>query len=1373
MLIFGFFYFVVSVITAFLLLIWRAVVVFLLTGYQVAVNTNTYKFPLFVSVAIFAGGLAPIKNQEVIMTATDILWECGIFRTGEVLTAYLGATLARSWREVIPRFNDIVMYIRNLVADSITRISNISEPGTIAGVIEIFKSLRDILVGVYSIFINVPSLDIPYFTDSFNRISLLVSGMYTLITDVIISFAQVTFTSEDCQFCRFGNETIPDTCFLTTYSAPSITINCTLEGCHDFECSFTSQLAIFFNWVTLDLDETFWLELSDSLCCILSLWKRPVFFVIGIIEGCIDFNDLLFQLQEWGQDILNCWGALFDTLTYGQFDSIFSFLFEFILSVIGTVIDGVTDTVSCFGEDAVEQCFSDFPENCAFDNDGIPTAGLQTCFQELNACLSVIPLYEPITPTVFDISEYIATIIDSVVCTVVSLIQCAIDATSCDNLTSCIISLRDLTTCMTESLPWLSDFFNGISTFLEFVGDRIDELQALYDALVGVTDQTKDAIDSSLDVLDQIAGFFGKRSESSRHDSVKITIEKARALLNTTSIVRPRKIMHSYTMNFFLCVKAGLVDMVDGDRSLSCSAWNTTLCINNCLSDTQSCGTVYDKVQGPYLDPYLNDKYIKTKLRIPLSDTKCKDVLRLNTSLIDLYDWLIQRDYWLCMAKYGSHHISQGFEERSIPYSILKGITSHNYYVKSETWKNSMQLLKKGVKETVQKSKYWELTSNFFTGYKHVKTSEVKVYNLYSDYISSMINLYTETPQRYPRRGGLSKIKSRGTDIIKSIKGNWNVTNSTREGAFVTWNKFLDEFYHKGNMSELSTRINRAFYVMNLTYKIEYWPSYQYYSIAKKVFFEWDVANTLRFAKGEKKFLVSEGWVSPDRYKKVMDEHLLTHGTTESLINRALLLRNHTQVLTWFLIGFDLQSIVDGASLSFSVLKEIHQKATQRKLEKTIDQQFATTTNLNQEIYNLFDFFIRLFKGPANVIKDSVNSLISSIADFNYSGFLEDTVLDYVVGRLTCTWPLNVNGTGAYNPGCFPLLFEGVFDWFGYVPNWLFPLQVGWPSELILEGCPKTYTGNAGIITFELSDNCGLIPDLPLCPACDYCPRTYVTCEERNFRDFLDSILFILAWIPKALNILYSGGLTVLDVQIYGLPFVLVPVLFSSPLYLVVVIPLFYLIMWFIEGLFPVISTGFLVITFVVLIYLLFPSLFTNFQVINIFIFAILASWVPSLFIEYGHLDHSPVSWVKSTVDFMLKTPLFMWIPGLSIVSDRTRDFIYHNNEVPGVDEFCFVWTASNLGLAVGGGFSSYWILSFSAQLIMVVVLYLADIIKAFFGITSDTVSNDWQARTSTQIESLKAMGANLSQKLKSTGSTVVQIKNRLYREEDFDKKNQ
>jgi hypothetical protein len=1342
---------VISVLTAFVLLVWRSIVSFLLGVYQAGATVNTYKIPVLIAAGVYCGGLTAIKNQESIQILLDIAYECPIFWVQQLFNTFLQWISTQS-SQTFFRYNDIVMYFRSVISDAANKIIDVNNPGSLSGVIEIIVALRDMVSGVLRIAINLPSIEIIYFTDAFNKLASLISNIWVIATDILISLAKITFTSEDCLFCGFGQEIPGDDCVLTTFAAPSVVIDC--SKCHNFECDTLFQLAIFFDWITAGIDSTFWFEISDALCCVLNLWKRPVFFIIGIIQGCLDFNQLLFQLQEWGIEITNCWDNLLSVITYGQYDNIFAFLFDFIIQVIGLVIDGITDTVSCFGDDVVQECFEDFPNNCQFDSNGLPIAGLQTCFSELNTCLEIIPLYQPIVPIAFDISVYIATVFDLTTCTSVSLIQCILDASSCSGLPDCVLKIQDVLDCMSTSLPWASSFFDIIIEFLDFLLIALGSIDVVIAELEATIEQVKDAIDSSLSTLDEIAGFFGKKrgEGNSKTDNIHKELRKARELIQAAlpPKITDHKILYVY--HFFRCVTKGIRDLYVKDETLgNIDSFN---CMKNCINDTKSCSNLHTFVKPPFKHERINYMLIVSMItdNIKNKDVKCKGLINTQYTEINHNDSKIIQDYFLCLSKYGMIFSVHNFLNNFIPIKYLSDVKPHVFFNKLKNFQTSFKMVKRTIKQSVVTSSYWNITQKFLSDYKNMNISASDERNLlefYQDYVNQIISIKSNQTfnenyikktriEKYPFPNRIYKTEPNPRFKRMNTTRVVVITAETKEQSKEKIDQFLNNQWSINNLTVVSEKINKIFYVMNKWYNIEYWPSYQTYHLFKNSTLNLNLHNLVIWAQGKKKYLVQEGWVEKPRYDEVMKN--ISFDCSNPVINYISgtnFLRNETMVMTIFLIGYDLENLLPSVSFISAFVRNESMKAQERK-QKFKDSSSSNTTNFNDYIINILDFFIRLFGSSVDVIKDAIINLIKLVLNLDYEYFFENTLVRYLIGRATCTWPANVDGTDTYNPLCFPLVFEGIYDWITPIPNFFFRIQIPWPKEMIEVDCVKIYNGKQNFWEFQFSDDCGIIADLPFCPGCDYCPRTYKSCENRNFRDFLDSILFILAWIPWWLNILYFGGVTFLNVQIYAFPVVFILVLLASPVYLFVVIPLFYIILWLLAGLFPAFQTGFIVITLIVLIQLLFPSFFFNLQILGLLLLAVLLSWVPSLFVEYSYLTESPVNWIQSLTSFMLKTPLFMWIPGLQIIRDRTDDFIYYNNDVPTVDVVCFFFTMSNMGMAVGGGYATYWALTQSGRLIIIFVIFILDILRAIAALIGETTNNEWQGNVDRRLTYLE-----------------------------------
>lgn len=166
--------------------------------------------------------------------------------------------------------------------------------------------------------------------------------------------------------------------------------------------------------------------------------------------------------------------------------------------------------------------------------------------------------------------------------------------------------------------------------------------------------------------------------------------------------------------------------------------------------------------------------------------------------------------------------------------------------------------------------------------------------------------------------------------------------------------------------------------------------------------------------------------------------------------------------------------------------------------------------NWNDKALSFLDWlWTALFHAPAHFWSDKV---VLVTYTFQLVLNLIEPIWNGLVAVIHCKIPEQFDGTDFYNPFCFPLLPETLFDWIQPLPTKVFQIQMPWPTAIIDHNCVNTNGGPGPL-------NCPSDPPdnvRPLCPVCDYCERSYLSCRDNfGWEDGFDNLFYWLVLIPR------------------------------------------------------------------------------------------------------------------------------------------------------------------------------------------------------------------------------------------------------------------
>ena len=274
----------------------------------------------------------------------------------------------------------------------------------------------------------------------------------------------------------------------------------------------------------------------------------------------------------------------------------------------------------------------------------------------------------------------------------------------------------------------------------------------------------------------------------------------------------------------------------------------------------------------------------------------------------------------------------------------------------------------------------------------------------------------------------------------------------------------------------------------------------------------------------------------------------------------------------------------------------------------------------------------------------------------------------------------------------------------------------------------------------------------PFCPDCDYCERDYFLCKDIGFRDFLDSLLFVSAAIPGAIEFFLFAGLNIVDWYI-ALLGIFTVVLFSlGPAGFLFYVPLIAgssLIAWGTSLIITEIPVALILLVITVLIGYELPSLQSNvfratFGIISFLLFV----WFITLFT--GRPDISGSFSIPSILDDIAKffnTNAFFswWFPSLDFLRTRFQRFIYPSGTLPFLDVFCFSWTFSNTGAAAVFAVAGGYVGTVVVREAWVILIFLWAILSALWTLINTIRLHQLRERVEENAELQEEMNKQLS----------------------------
>jgi hypothetical protein len=533
--------------------------------------------------------------------------------------------------------------------------------------------------------------------------------------------------------------------------------------------------------------------------------------------------------------------------------------------------------------------------------------------------------------------------------------------------------------------------------------------------------------------------------------------------------------------------------------------------------------------------------------------------------------------------------------------------------------------------------------------------------------------------------------------------------------------------------------------VLDRRYVFDYWPTFQklhmisgFVTPLERDHSVYNVDNLEKWLNGEYGYIPKQGFIDKSEYDGQMD--IAKRSKRGSMVDLAMGTFNAREHLKLgpFLITFNETNIFPEIDGLLDLLTNV---GSSNSIEGNI-HTIADDFDFNIVMVQTVDYFISLFRGPANLLYDMYKGVQNTTHNFDYKEFFLNDTGSFITETLTCTVPENIDGTYLYNPFCLPLLPEGFLEFLQPIPTGAFPMQIPWPQELIVDNCTNIYNGKPRpFYNFNISNNC-IEPDgevnRPFCPICDFCYANYTTCKDATdkFVDGLDTVLYVISSLPRTGDSYLRDGFPVKDMFYVTLFVVIVVGIMTSPWNLLGAIPALFLLFWMISLRNNTVTFGAIVILAIIVVAIMIPSAIASFPMTFTVLGILSVFWVLSIFSPFVIADNIDlIGMLRSTVVFVNENFIFTKLPGIlfylilgfmiyyaifsTVESSRawkigvlfvmgttfsalfftemgpqvrlprldplvTRidKFVYpKDTAIPYVDKFCVVWTFGNFGL--------------------------------------------------------------------------------------------
>lgn len=547
--------------------------------------------------------------------------------------------------------------------------------------------------------------------------------------------------------------------------------------------------------------------------------------------------------------------------------------------------------------------------------------------------------------------------------------------------------------------------------------------------------------------------------------------------------------------------------------------------------------------------------------------------------------------------------------------------------------------------------------------------------------------------------GGQTKKKFKSQDDEKiDIKRKNEFVNFNRETIRypleITYESIKEQKNFIDRILEKSEMAKRIFERLDERYDIKRRDFYQKLHMGFTLLQTKDVKGFYNWINGTKSYLVDKGFVNKNVFEiEMQNKREIPRGSIPDILMGTFTLpekRKYGMFLTD--PSYTLMTLPN-LTKAYYYLDDIRISKENAKERDELLRDFrilnsiitpTDNTNFNTYIYNALDYIFGWI-GRDKIATNFVNSIQTYFQNVDIKNYILDNLEKYAGIAINVDLPENVDGTTPYNPFAFPLISTVIFDMLTAPPNGIFPPQIPWPTDYLTAPCNKSYNGNAMLFTYRRSDSCteenGY--DYPFCPHCDYCRPTYSTCNAIGFKDFFDSILYVIMAIPKILVFYFEDGILITTLDLW-LPLIVffVSLIYDYPMTPVYVI-LVYFILWFlyIFG-YTVFTYASIVSVLYILIMQLIPGTIYQLPAV-ITLMSILSSlqfidkYIYSLrFAE----EIRPIAWAITSITAI--DDIITFINFKPLLAKLEVFDIPAGDNIPSVYTFCFFFTFGNIALA-------------------------------------------------------------------------------------------
>lgn len=1314
--------------------LWSIANAFYQTGSVFVVFAGRMKIELAVAGLIFFAGIPFAYYQNDAMVSMDLFYECGVFKLVEIVNALFLIPYRTSYFFVVTRWNDIILYLRECLAEAIDDWRTISDIASITGVSDALTILYNMAVCLVSFIVKVPSIQVEYLStviqDVLNSILCLSNNTFAFL----ISLMDVTIINSSCKMCEIATETNTQQCPFMAYSAPGVPANCNPGECHNFVCNVISCLFDVIITILDFIPQTNVLthvlkRISDDICCILQSTYRVIYIILSVIEEsvganhCLGLEGILVELGDWMEETIICWGNLLNDISAGQLSDFFMFIFQYLLSDVYVVYDGIIGMIDCFSSEQQSECLSEYPKDCNYNDGDSVVTGLQTCSAEVNQCLLNLTLFQPMAP-VFPIFTDLAVVVDNVICPVYILL---FDCPVTDQYPNVIENLMSSVTCIGNNIPTLRSLTNAINSFLHAL--LIIEQEVAY--AIGFIDNMGEYLKEKVDEI-AVHELGLKRSPNEFDNWLSYLNRTIGSNYNSTTC---GKILSQYPLSSMM-----YQPYTDGDPF----SFGYYTAYQTCLSSMMI---------GNNLSNVYNGTMMTTTTTINMTR------LMNSTSIFEMIGILM-------MSLSGRLNATQ-----NDTFAARHSLTAQNTRIAlGDIFDQTKQIyLRSELHETLSGLKENQSNSTRMVLYGR-GNRRVDARSLSRSVWAFIQDMKSAGKQRV-----------NGSDIITLTSPRVN----RYQQANARFVRQMDELYRETNFSDIYERASKIVDIVSKRYRLNYWPSIQKLHMAYHVFRHVDAENLSQWINGTRGYLIDEGFVDRAYYESVQSTQMVfPRGSLMSILSTATLNLRQPAQYGPFLIGVNMTELIPTIPGVNSVLSQIKQN---QKMVSRSSSSSSLNTNLNKVALQVADFFISLLFSVKNFFVNSYDTVVNWAETTDFEVVILDPVIIFTRKFLTVNVPVNFDGTTPYNPFALPLLPESYLQFVVPLPTSVFPMQIPWPDAIIDVNCTKQFNGvQEPFYEFKLGNDCPSQPSssYPACPTCDYCFRSYYSCQyDEGFLDAFDNSLFFLAAFPKFLAAFYTAEMSFDTLEQIVILVVVLLISLLSPFAVAIILFVALIGVWGMSNIFGGVAYGLLLSIGVATLLIVFPSLFQNAVTFFLVVLGILAGWVISVFyppmitwlynvnvvgsmlVVVDFFDNNPAvrnvpvislyavflimaivlvifvvqdNWLRVELFIFVAAMLaliyfFVWplyIPSFQQVHNRMERFNYPSGpSIPIVDTFCWFWTFSNFGMSFLLVFGIGYVVLVTSKCFVYTVIFLLDVILvAMNGYNMINIANQQQS---------------------------------------------